>query len=152
HPSIIFPGQGNYPVRLTAIRGDDSVVYEQELVIQANPLKKPSIVTNGSTLTSLVPAPMYQWYRDGQKIEGAVERSYQAEEEGAYQVAVLSESCNRVSEAVVISGMPDQLPLAHYGYFIGPNPASDRLRVTINNDYKGEVVLEFYGTNGAWLE
>lgn len=152
HPSIIFPGQGNYPVRLTAIRGDDSVVYEQELVIQANPLKKPSIVTNGSTLTSLVPAPMYQWYRDGQKIEGAVERSYQAEEEGAYQVAVLSETCNRVSEAVVISGMPDQMPLAHYGYFIGPNPASDRLRVTINNDYKGEVVLEFYGTNGAWLE
>src|SRR5690606_30070114 len=128
------------------------MTYEKDVVIQPNPLKEPSIVTNGSILTSLVPAPMYQWYKNGQKIEGAVERSYQAEEEGAYQVAVATESCNRVSEAVVISGMPDQLPLSAYGYFIGPNPSSDRLRVTINNDYTGKVVFEFYGMNGALLE
>src|SRR5690606_6383971 len=128
------------------------MTYEKDVVIQPNPLKEPSIVTNGSILTSLVPAPMYQWYKNGQKIEGAVERSYQAEEEGAYQVAVVTESCNRISEAVVISGMPDQLPLANYGYFIGPNPTSDRIRITINNQYQGEVVFEFYGTNGSLLK
>lgn len=152
NPSVIFPNEGTYPVRLTAIRGSSTMVYEKELLIQANPLKEPSIVTNGTILTSLVPAAVYQWYKNGQKIEGAVERSYQAEDEGAYQVAVVTESCNRISEAVVISGMPDQLPLAVYGYFIGPNPSSDRLRVTINNEYLGEVVLEFYGMNGALLE
>jgi hypothetical protein len=128
------------------------MTYEKDVVIQANPLKKPSIVTNGTTLTSLIPAPMYQWYKNGQKIQGAVERSYQAEDEGAYQVALVTESCNRISEAVVISGMPDQLPLANYGYFIGPNPVSDRLRVAISNEYTGEVVLEIYGMNGALLE
>ena len=152
NPALIFPREGRYRVRLTAISGSDTMVYEKELSIQTNPLKEPAIVTNGTTLTSLVPAPMYQWYKNGQKIEGAVERSYQAEDEGAYQVAVVTESCNRISEAVVISGMPDQLPLAAYGYFIGPNPSFDRLRVAINNDYVGEVVLEFYTMNGALLE
>ena len=152
HPSLVFPREGTYPIRLKAISENSAVIYQRDVQIQPNPLKEPSIVTNGTILTSLVPSPMYQWYKNGQKIEGAVERSYQAEEEGAYQVAVLSESCNRISEAVVISGMPDQLPLAHYGYFIGPNPASDRLKVAINNDYMGEVVLEFYGMNGGLLE
>lgn len=152
NPSLVFPREGTYRISLTAIRGDNSMTYEKDVVIQANPLKKPSIVTNGTTLTSLIPAPMYQWYKNGQKIQGAVERSYQAEDEGAYQVALVTESCNRISEAVVISGMPDQLPLANYGYFIGPNPVSDRLRVAISNEYTGEVVLEIYGMNGALLE
>src|SRR5690606_17345748 len=152
HPSLVFPREGTYPIRLKAISGNTSMIYERDVVIEANPLKEPSIVTNGAILTSLVPAPMYQWYKNGQKIEGAVERSYQAEEEGAYQVALVTEACNRISEAVVISGTPDQLPLANYGYFIGPNPAADRLKVTINNEYIGEVALEFYGMNGALLE
>src|SRR5690606_5974438 len=151
-PSLVFPREGTYRISLTAIRGDYSMTYEKDVVIQANPLKKPSIVTNGTTLTSLIPAPMYQWYKNGQKIQGDVERSYQAEDEGAYQVALVTASCNRISEAVVISGMPDQLPLANYGYFIGPNPVSDRLRVAISNEYTGEVVLEIYGMNGALLE
>ena len=152
HPSLVFPRDGTYTIRLTAISGSSSMRYEKDLVIRENPLKKPSIVTNGTILTSLVPAPMYQWYKNGQRIEGADERSYQAEEEGAYQVAVVTESCNRISEAVVISGMPDQLPLTAYGYFIGPNPTSDWIRITINNDYQGELVFEFYGTNGSLLK
>jgi hypothetical protein len=152
HPSLVFPREGTYQIRLTAIRGNNSMTYEKDVVIQSNPLKEPSIVTNGTILTSLVPAAMYQWYKNGQKIEGAVERSYQAEEEGAYQVAVVAESCNRISEAVVISGMPDQLPLTNYGYVIGPNPAADRLKISIDNEYIGEVVLEFYGMNAALLE
>src|SRR5690606_29991328 len=150
-PSIIFPRAGLYQVKLTAIRGNERVTHAKEVMIGDNPLKEPSIVVNGTILTSLVPASSYQWYRDGQRIEGAKDRSYQAEEEGAYQVAIESETCNRISEAVVISGMPDQLPLANYGYFIGPNPVSERLNINITNDYAGEVVLEFYSTSGALI-
>lgn len=151
-PNLIFPNPGTYPVRLTAISGDSSMAYEKEILIEENILEKPSIVINGTTLTSLVPAQTYQWYKNGEQIEGAVGRSYQAEDEGAYQVAVVNESCNRISDAVVISGMPDQLPLASQGYFIGPNPASDFLRVAINNGYVGEVKFEFYSTNGSLLK
>lgn len=150
-PSIIFPRAGLYQVKLTAIRGNERVTHAKEVMIGDNPLKEPSIVVNGTILTSLVPASSYQWYRDGQRIEGAKDRSYQAEEEGAYQVAIESETCNRISEAVVISGMPDQLPLANYGYFIGPNPVSERLNINITNDYAGEVVLEFYSTSGTLI-
>lgn len=152
NPSFVFPQKGIYKVTLSAYSAGKSMVYEKEVTIGDNMLQKPSIVTNGSTLTSLVPASQYQWYRNGNKIEGAVDRSFLAEDEGSYQVAVLNESCNRVSDAVVISGMPDQLPLAPYGYFIGPNPTFDVLRIAINNDYLGQVDFEFYGTNGALLQ
>ena len=152
NPSFVFPGKGMYRVTLSAFTDGQSMVYEREITIGDNSLQKPSIVTNGSNLTSRVPASSYQWYRNGNKIEGAVERSFLAEEEGSYQVAVLNESCNRISDAVVISGMPDQLPLTSYGYMIGPNPTSDVLRVAINNDYLGQVDFEIYGTNGALLQ
>src|SRR5690606_34417065 len=151
-PFFVFPQEGSYVITLEASGNGKTMVYEKEISIGGNVLETPSIVTNGSLLTSLVPSSLYQWYRNGQKIEGAVERSYAAENDGIYQVAVVNESCNRISEPVVISGIADETPLARSGYFIGPNPASHHLTVTLNNDYTGSVEFEWYGTQGALLE
>ena len=151
-PAFVFPQEGVFRIRLEASGNGKTKVYEKNITIGGNVLDKPSIVTNGSLLTSLVPSSLYQWYRNGRKIEGAVERSYAADNEGTYQVAVVNASCNRISEPVVISGIADELPLARFGYFIGPNPASHDLAVTINNDYTGRVEFEWYGTQGALLE
>lgn len=152
NPTFVFPQEGVYRVTLEALGAGKTMVYEKDIVIGENLLDIPSIVVNGSLLTSLVPSSNYQWYKNGIKIDGAVERSFVGEDEGIYQVAILDESCNRVSEPVVISGMEDELPMASFGYFIGPNPTSDLLTVTINNDYVGKVEFEFYTTNGALLK
>lgn len=151
-PSFVFRQEGTFRIRLEASGNGKSMVYEKEIFIGGNVLETPTIVTNGSLLTSLVPSSLYQWYRNGHKIEGAVERSFVAENEGTYQVAVVNESCNRISEPVVISGIADELPLARFGYFIGPNPASHNVTVTINNDYTGRVEFQWYGTQGTLLE
>ncbi|MEX2593409.1 MAG: S8 family serine peptidase [Anditalea sp.] len=151
-PSFVFPQEGIYHITLEAISSGKTMWYEKDITIGENILDKPSIVINGSLLTSLVPSSMYQWYRNGIKIEGAEERSFVAEDEGNYQVAVVNESCNRISEPVVISAIEDELPIASFGYFLGPNPTSDRLTVTINNDYFGGVEFEFYATNGAIIK
>ena len=99
-------------------------------------------------LTSLVPAGKYQWYRNGAKIDGAEDRSFLAEDQGTYPVAVLNESCNRISDAVVISGLTEEPPMATLGYFIGPNPTSGDLNIRINNSYLGSVEFDLYSTSG----
>src|SRR5690606_6860239 len=37
HPSIIFPREGTYRIRLTAVGGNSSITYEKDVVIQSNP-------------------------------------------------------------------------------------------------------------------
>src|SRR5690606_24275863 len=141
-----------FKVTLRASGAGKTMVHEEEITIGENVLEKPTIVVNGSLLTSLVPSSRYQWYRNGIKIEGAVERSFVGDGEGSYQVAVLNESCNRISEPVVISGTEEEIPMARYGYFVGPNPTSGLLSIVINNDYAGAVEFQFYGTSGALVK
>lgn len=152
NPTFVFPREGVYKVTLRASSAGKTMVYEKEIAIGDNILKEPSIVVNGSLLTSLVPSSGYQWYRNGVKIQGAVERSFVGDDEGTYQVAVLNESCNRISAPVVISGIEEEPPMARYGYFVGPNPSSGLLSISINNEYSGSLEFQIYSTSGALVK
>lgn len=58
-----------------------------------------------ATLTSSVSsaAYSYQWYKEGNKIEGAVEASYQASEPGSYYVEVSNGACTKKSPTVSVN-------------------------------------------------
>lgn len=148
NPAFIFSTARTYLVRLEVRGPGGTAVYERNVTVTPNTLQQPQIVVNGSQLTSLVPASSYQWYRDGNPIPGATERSFMAEDGGSYQVSVIDDQCNRVSSAVVISSLEEEPVFARMGYSIGPNPVKDRISVTINNAYLGEVTYEVYETSG----
>lgn len=105
-------------------------------------------MANGSQLSSRIPASAYQWYKDGQVIAGATERSFMVEDGGAYQVAVIDDQCNSLSGVVVVSSTGDETFAGRAGYAIGPNPVSERLSLFINNGYRGEVDVRLVDGSG----
>lgn len=150
-PTFIFNNARSYTVTLTVRGPGGTRNFQQTVAVSPNTLAQPQIVINGSQLTSLVPASRYQWYRNGNRIEGATARSYMADDGGSFQIAVIDDACNRLSAAVVISSLENEPDLARLGYSIGPNPTKDRIVVGIRNNYLGEVGYEIYSTSGKLM-
>ncbi|HSF55412.1 MAG TPA: S8 family serine peptidase [Algoriphagus sp.] len=140
NPIFVFNSPGSYPVTLTISNSQGSTSFEQEIVIGANELLKPIIVINGDQLTSQQPGNSYQWYLNGQVIPGAVQRSYVAVSDGSYQVAIFDSVCNRLSDPVIISAIPEP-DLSRFGIFVGPVPSQDNVSIQFLNEYKGKITL-----------
>lgn len=139
-PIFVFNAPGKYLVKLTISNNQGSTSFEQEIEIGANELAKPLIVINGSQLTSQQPGNSYQWYLNGQVIPGATARSYVVQEDGSYQVAIFDNICNRVSDPVLVSALPEP-DLSRFGIFVGPVPSRDQITVQLSNEYLGPVTF-----------
>ncbi|WP_035482937.1 S8 family serine peptidase [Algoriphagus marincola] len=149
NPFFVFDTPGSYTVTLTISNDDGATVFEQAVEIGSNDLTKPEIVANGTTLTSQQPGNAYQWYLNGVAISGATSRSINAESDGSYQVAIFNDICNRVSDPVVISSIPNQeQDLARFGIFVGPIPSDDKVKVYISNTYRGPLTLSLVDMAG----
>ncbi|WP_139352803.1 S8 family serine peptidase [Algoriphagus sp. A40] len=147
NPIFVFNTPGNYRVKLTISNSQGSTSFEQEIVIGSNELLKPIIVVNGDQLTSQQPGTSYQWYLNGQVIPGAVQRSYVANSDGSYQVAIFDAVCNRLSDPVIISAIPEP-DLSRFGIFVGPVPSYDQVSVQFLNEYKGKITLSLVDMAG----
>lgn len=147
NPIVVFDNPGVFPVKLTITNSQGSTSFTNEIEIGANELTKPVIVINGSQLTSQQPGSSYQWYLNGQAISGATGRSFVAENDGSYQVAIFNDVCNRLSDPVIISALPEP-ELGRFGIFVGPVPSEDFITVQINNDYQGPINLSIVDMAG----
>lgn len=97
---------------------------------------KPEVQWDGETLTSSE-AAQYQWYKDGEPVEGATGQSYAPENSGEYQVEIaFSNGCKNISDItdVVLSVLGD--PKDRFSASIKPNPS------------EGEFILSAAGANG----
>ncbi|TFV94580.1 T9SS type A sorting domain-containing protein [Algoriphagus kandeliae] len=149
NPFFVFDSPGTYMVKLTIANESGSTLFEQTVEIGINELVKPVIVANGNSLTSQQPGDAYQWYLNGEAIPGATTRSIQADADGSYQVAIFNASCNRVSDPVVISAIPNQeQELSRFGIFVGPIPSEDQIKVMISNEYRGLISLSIVDMAG----
>lgn len=147
NPIFVFDSPGSYPVKLTISNSMGSTSFVEEIEITANDLAKPIIVINGSQLTSQQPGASYQWYQNGQPITGANDRSFVAEGDGSYQVAIFDASCNRLSDPVIISALPE-VDLSRFGIFVGPVPSYDQVTIKISNEYKGPISFSILDMTG----
>ena len=99
--SIVVHNSGVYSVNIVDEYGceaKDSV----EVTVHANPLE-PEIVRHMDTLMS-TPALSYQWYFNGEIIDGATQRKLYTQLEGVYNVEVFSEfGCSSVSDDFIFS-------------------------------------------------
>ena len=149
NPFFVFDAPGDYMVTLRVSNDQGFTDYDKEITIAGNELLKPLIVVNGSVLTSQQSGTSFQWYKNGATIPGATSRSFEALEDGLYQVAIFSDSCNRISDPVVISAIPDQeVDLARFGIFIGPNPTEGRLNISISNEFVGNILFRIIDMSG----
>jgi PKD repeat protein len=143
NPFFVFNSPGTFLIKLQISNAQGSTTFEQSVVIGPNELAKPTIVVNGTVLTSQQPGASYQWFVNGKLVPGATDRSYSASDDGKYQVAIYDAICNRISDPIVISAIPDQeVDLARFGIFVGPVPSEDKLNISISNDYTGLVTFQ----------
>lgn len=143
NPFFVFNSPGTFLIKLQISNAQGSTSFEQSVEIGPNELSKPTIVVNGTVLTSQQPGISYQWFINGQLVPGATERSISASEDGKYQVAIYDAICNRISDPIVISAIPDQeVDLSRFGVFVGPIPSEEKLNISISNDYTGPVTFQ----------
>ncbi|MCH7515380.1 MAG: T9SS type A sorting domain-containing protein, partial [Bacteroidetes bacterium] len=94
-------------------------------------ISKPVIERDQDILHTSTQADSYQWFRDGEPIEGERGSSLLHTDLGAYQVEVEINGCSNISETFVVTAISDLI----YGELINlyPNPANNFIRILIEN-------------------
>jgi hypothetical protein len=107
----------------------------------------PVITVDGSVLTSSV-GPSYQWYLDGEVLEGEVAQTIEATVSGTYTVEFLATNgCATISEGVdVIILSLSERSLDSISAW--PIPAQDRLYVSLPQNMTGAPVLTILSMEG----
>jgi len=107
----------------------------------------PVITPDGAELTSSS-GPAYQWYFNGDLIDGAIGQVYIATQSGSYTVGITDvNGCAAESEpeVVVITGIADQAVL---GFSVWPSPANELITVRIPATGSGDVRITVIDTHG----
>lgn len=138
NPYFIFDDSGTYTVTLVVSSGSNSSTYSQEVVISENALDPAEISIVGEVLFSTPAADSYQWYKDGQPLEGETNRFYKfGNEIGEIFVVLFYETCNIPSNTIelVVAGIGGSNELQLY-----PNPASGILNIkTVTDNFEIDV-------------
>lgn len=151
-PSIVVGSVEQVSVWMTSVSG--CVGGSDTLQLSTIPTPAVPVIGQDATLLTSSPAFSYQWYLNGEPIDGAIEQSYDAVTGGSYHVVVTNEfDCSAASEAIVIIITDVDGPGA-VRPAIWPSPASDVLMLRVppggvrrNNalviDDLGRVVARF---------
>ncbi len=145
-PVVTFPESGNQLVRLTVSGGVNAHSSEKLVQIIENPFPEPQVIKSGSTYFVDVTAESYQWFRNGDPIEGAIFHSYtnSAADPGVYMVLVSDGNCNRPSknEITVSAGGPD---LPDNALRVFPNPSFSSIQIEAAHEMKELEVMDLTG-------
>jgi len=128
--AICYPNPGSYDVQLIATNANGSDTLLLTDYIHVYPFPPPqSIQQNGDTLFAIPGAGTYQWFYNGNIIQGATEYFYVATQSGNYNV-VATDNHGCEAEAVinnVVAGQQSTVDGQQVAIF--PNPVNDELRV-----------------------
>jgi PKD repeat protein len=130
--NICYSSPGTYEVELIVTNqfGSNAISYSNYITVNANP-SVPFVIVNGFWLSSSVGAAGYQWYLNGNAIQGATQQSYSATNDGFYYVLIDNGSgCTTSSEEVyvnitAISNVDPGSALQIY-----PNPANEKITIS----------------------
>ncbi|MCB0819659.1 MAG: S8 family serine peptidase [Bacteroidetes bacterium] len=107
------------------------------------------VITTQDTILISTPAPAYQWYVNGNLIEGATEQLHVPQVNGNYNVRIYNEfGCSSVSAPANVVWVGIENP-AKGNYSIFPNPSSGEAR--INSPCNMERV-EVYSVSGKLVQ
>ncbi len=106
---------------------------------------EPVIAVEGFELTTTLPYADYQWFLNGQEIQGATQQLYHVSENGVYTVMVTDdEGCSGLSDPYRVANAGIQGIKEGVNLQIFPNPATEQVRVMMPPKYRVSV----YGIDG----
>ncbi len=118
-----------YTVKLTVTDGVASTSTSKTILITNNSIAANKVIVANDKLFSESTALAYQWYKNGEKLDGEVNRSYEyMGEPGNYFVVIKNATCNIPSSLYLVTGVEEDFA-ARVGIF--PNPASEFVTVQV---------------------
>jgi hypothetical protein len=139
---------GTYYVSETNLDGCES---ERTAVqVTVNSVPEPTISYNGTT-ESLETGVFdtYQWYFEGNLIEGATEQTYQPSVNGIYTVVVTNNNCENSSIEFDLTTLSVKDFKVNIGLY--PNPASSEITLSYNGVDTNQVKLYIYDITGKLI-
>lgn len=115
---------------------ENGCIASAEVVITVNALPDVPIITFASNTLTSTEAFTYQWYLNGEAIDGAQSITHQVIVDGDYYVEIVDENgCSNISATmnVIISNIDDIEMKNSVRVF--PNPASDQITVVFNSKH-----------------
>ncbi|TDK48149.1 T9SS type A sorting domain-containing protein [Algoriphagus formosus] len=148
--SIEVIESGNYQARIRYAGACPSS--SDVLAVQVNPLPSGEIEVEGDLLTAPAGDFSYQWYRNGELIDGANSQTYQANLMGEYAVSLTSSAgCSTLLPAVTltISGLGGKPDFVVKSIKIYPNPATQRIRLEFSEEIgQDEPSIQIFSSEG----
>ncbi|MFY9311629.1 MAG: M43 family zinc metalloprotease [Bacteroidia bacterium] len=162
NPSIGLSGSGTGSVpSFTAINSTNSTVTATISVtpilngtcqgapstytITVNPT--PTILQNGSALTTFNTGSSYQWFLDNEPIPGATSSSYTPVEQGDYSVVIGGNPCPSNIITNTTAGIEQQQATSFFNVY--PNPSEGLCTILFNTPAKATYKLELKNELGA---
>jgi len=116
------------------------------------PVEVPNILNN-DFLLSTGAAISYQWYKDGELIDGATDQFLQVIEDGAYYVVIEDvNGCFVASEVLDIIISSTASVFQNLAINITPNPANSFFKLQIQNTYLKQYEMNLYNAFGELLQ
>ena len=108
----------------------------------------PDIQVDGNTLSSSIGAPNYQWFRDGELIEGATGQSLEIGDSGSfgsYTVEISDNDCRFRSRPALVNATDEEVAGELQVY---PNPSSAEFTISTPTLERGKTTLEVLDMQG----
>ncbi len=124
---------------------------QTELEIEVIPgIENPTVIENEGVLSvEAVDDLTYQWYLDGEAIEGATEVTYEPMVMGSYYVVASSEACTAQSLSVMVEDMTSIETVTGVEKInVFPNPFEGQTQLKYDLKETANVVLEIYNITG----
>jgi hypothetical protein len=145
---ICYSSPGQYDVQLIAINanGSDTLLLHNYITVFPAPPAQ-GILQNGDTLFANPGAVLYQWYFNGNIINGASSYFYVAPQSGNYSVVATDENGCEVEAVINNVIASSQLVTGNSQLVIFPNPVNDILEIR-NLNLVSKVSIALYNTLG----
>jgi hypothetical protein len=120
-----------------------------QTVTVGTPPSTPSITVNGNVLTSTVSGASYQWYLNGNPINGATSQSYTATQTGSYTVEVFdANGCGSGQSSAVVdpTGIAANTNVASIS--VTPNPNNGQFTVAFHVNASDNYTIEIHDVLG----
>jgi hypothetical protein len=128
---------GTYPVTLTISNSIYSVSYTRDIEILPTDLAN-TIVQNGFVVVSQQTAEAYQWYLNGEIVDGATNRTLVFDEPGSYQLLTTVEDCNYFTDPFIILSAED---VAQQTFTVYPNPTASSVKIRFKDSKQVHQVM-----------
>ena len=150
NPSLDFTELRNYDLRLEVSEHETNVEsFRRTIETIENDLAENEILLSGNQLVSRVPAESYQWYLDGQQLDGESNRTLNVVgREGVFFVVGDNGTCTRKSPEFEFRVTSSDEDLFDSEYHLYPNPATEALTIEVQSAYTGVVDISMLDLSG----